>query len=190
VKVLGIAGSPRRGGNTDIALAEFLKGAASKGAETETVVLQNLKFSTCLHCDSCVKTGKCRLQDDMQAIYEKLAQADVIALASPVHFAGMTAPLKAMIDRCQCLWARKYVLKVPPLPPVKKRKGFFIMIAGTRFKNMFEPSIVVVKTFFHVIDVEYAGELVASGIDERGEVLKHPELLQQAYAWGEKLATE
>ncbi|MDO9333595.1 MAG: flavodoxin family protein [Dehalococcoidales bacterium] len=188
MKVLAIAGSPRRQGNTDLLLAELLKGAASKGAEVEAVFLQNLKFSTCVHCDSCLKEGKCRIQDDMQKIYDKLAEADVIVLASPVQFAGITAPLKAMIDRCQCLWARKYVLKIPPLSPMKNRRGFFLSVSGTRLKNMFEPSLAVVKTLFHVINVDYAGELLVSGVDEKGAILKHPEALQQAFQWGQKLA--
>ena len=190
MKVLAIAGSPRRQGNTDLLLAELLKGAQSKGAEVETVVLQRLKFSTCVHCDSCLKEGKCRIQDDMQPIFDKLAEADVIVVASPVQFAGITAPLKAMIDRCQCLWARKYVLKIPPLSPAKRRKGFFISVSGTRLKNMFEPSITIVKTWFHVIDIEYAGELLVSGIDEKGAILKHPEALQQAFLWGQRLVSD
>jgi multimeric flavodoxin WrbA len=190
VKVLAIAGSPRRQGNTDLLLVELLKGAVSKGAEVETIVLQNLKFSTCVHCDSCLKEGKCRIQDDMQKIYDKLAEADVIVLASPVQFAGITAPLKAMIDRCQCLWARKYVLKIPPLSPVKKRKGFFLSVSGTRLKNMFEPSVTIAKTWFHVISVDYAGELLIGGVDEKGAILKHPEALQQAFQWGQKLAED
>ena len=188
MKVLAIAGSPRRKGNTDLLLAELVRGAQSKGAEVETIVVQNLKLSTCLHCDTCLKTGECRIQDDMQSIYMKLAEADIIVVASPVQFAGITAPLKAMIDRCQCLWARKYVLKIPPLSPVKKRQGFFISVSGTRLKNMFEPSITIVKTWFHVINVDYAGELLVSGVDGKGEILKHPDVLQQAFEWGQKLA--
>jgi multimeric flavodoxin WrbA len=188
VKFLAFAGSPRRKGNTDLLLAEFLKGAQSKGAEVEIIVLQNLKFATCVHCDSCLKEGKCRVQDDMQEIYEKMAEADVIVLASPVQFAGITATAKALIDRCQCLWARKYVLKIPPLSPVKPRRGFFISVAGTRIKSMFEPSITIVKTWFHVIDVEYAGELTVSGVDKRGEILKRPEVLKQAFEMGREMA--
>ena len=66
MKILGIAGSPRRNGNTDLLLAEFLKGAASKGAEVKTIYLNDLKITPCQHCDSCFKAGKCKIQDDMQ----------------------------------------------------------------------------------------------------------------------------
>jgi multimeric flavodoxin WrbA len=188
VKVLAFAGSPRRKGNTDLLLAELLKGAQSKGADVETIVLQNIKITPCAHCDSCIKEGKCRIQDDMQAIYDKMAEADVIVLASPVQFAGITAPMKAMIDRCQCLWSRKYVLKIPPLSPEKPRRGFFISVAGTRIKNMFEPSLTIVKTFFHVINIEYAGELLLSGVDEKGAILKHPDTMKKAFELGQMLA--
>ena len=69
MKVLGITGSPRRGGNTDLLLAEFLRGAASKGAEIKTIVLNDLSFIPCQHCDACLKKGICRYEDDMQLIY-------------------------------------------------------------------------------------------------------------------------
>ena len=188
MKVLGISGSPRHNGNTDLLLQELLKGAAGQGAVTEFITLRNRKYSTCQHCDACLTAGICKLKDDMQEIYAKLAEADVIVLASPVQFAGPTATLKAMVDRCQCLWARKYILKTPPLLPAKKRRGFFLSIAGRKSKTMFDPSLVIVKTFFHVIDVEYAGELTANEIEEKGAILRHPDIMHQAFQWGEKLA--
>ena len=190
MKVLGIAGSPRRGGNTDLLLAELLKGAASQGAEVKTIVLNNLKISPCQHCDACMKTGNCRIPDDMQMIYREMETADVIVLASPVQFMGPTAQMKAMIDRCQALWSRKYVLKKPPLGEEKKRKGFFISVGGTRFANIFEPSITIVKTLFKVIDVAYAGDLLFKGIDEKGAITKHADALQQAFLAGQRLAAK
>ena len=107
MRVLGIAGSPRRGGNTDLLLAEVLKGAASLEAEVKTIILNDLKITPCQHCDACFEAGRCKYQDDMQMVYQELEQADRIVLASPLHFMGVTAQMKAMIDRCQALWARK-----------------------------------------------------------------------------------
>ena len=115
MKVLGIVGSPRRNGNTDRLLAELLIGAASRGAEVKTTILKKLAIEPCRHCDGCIKAGHCVVNDDMQQVYEELKQADVIVLASPVQFMGVTAHLKAMIDRGQAMWARKYQLKLPPL---------------------------------------------------------------------------
>jgi len=190
LKVLGIAGSPRRGGNTDLLLAELLKGAASKGAEVKTIVLNKLKITPCQHCDACHKEGNCRIQDDMQMIYDELEQSDRIVLASPVQFVGLTSQMKAMIDRCQCLWARKYVLKIPPLSRERQRKVFFISVGGTRIKGMFEPSLATVRTWFRILDIAYAGELLFSGIDEKGAITRHPDALQQAFLAGQKLVEE
>jgi multimeric flavodoxin WrbA len=190
LKVLGIAGSPRRGGNTDLLLAEFMKGSSSKGAETRTVVLNDLKFAPCQHCDACLKAGKCRLNDDMQMIYRELEQADVIVLASPIQFMGVSAQMKAMIDRCQCLWARKYVLKIPPLGNRRERKGFFISVGGRKIATLFEPTLVMIKTLFRILDITYAGELLFSGVDEKGAIKEHPDALHQAFLAGQKLVKD
>jgi multimeric flavodoxin WrbA len=190
MKVLGIAGSPRRGGNTDLLLEEVMQGAASRGAEVKTIAIDKLKITPCQHCDGCLKGGECVINDDMQDLYKEVEAADVIVLASPIQFMGVTAPMKAFIDRFQSRWARKYVLKKPPLGDDKKRKGFFISVGGTKLKNLFEPALVMIKTFFRIINVDYAGELVFPGIDEKGAVRQHPDALKQAYETGRKLAEE
>ena len=190
MKVLGIAGSPRRGGNTDLLLAELIKGAAGKGAETKTIVLNDLDIAPCQHCDTCLEEGKCRIEDDMQMIYGELEQADRIVLASPIQFMGVTAQMKAMIDRCQSLWARKYVLKVPPLGDRRERKGFFISVAGRKVANAFDGALVTIRSLFTVLDVTYAGELLFRNIDEKGDIAKHPDALRQAFLAGQKLVEE
>lgn len=190
MKVLGIAGSPRRGGNTDILLTEMMRGAESTGAETKTIVLSKLKIEPCRHCDSCLKNGCCIIQDDMQDIYKELGEADRIVLASPVQFMGPTAHVKAMIDRCQVIWARKYILKVPPLSPLKDRMGFFISVGGRKVSDLFEPSLVIVKTFFRILNVQYAGDLLFSGIDEKGAINKHPEALHRAFEAGQRFTNQ
>jgi len=187
LKVLGIAGSPRRGGNTDLLLAEVMKGAASRGAELKTIILSDLTIAPCEHCDTCLKTGKCKIQDDMQMVYKELEQADRIVLASPLHFMGVTAQTKAMIDRCQTLWARKYVLKLPPLGNRRDRKGLFISVGGRKIANLFEPALATVKTLFRILDITYAGELLFPRVDEKGAIAKHPDALRQAFLAGQKL---
>jgi len=188
VKVLGIAGSPRWGGNTALLLAELLRGATSKGADVKTIVLNDLDFIACQHCDACLEKGECKYEDDMQMIYRELEAADRIVLASPIHFVGISAQMKAMIDRGQALWARKYVLKIPPLGDRRERKGFFISVGGRKEFNQFEPALATVKAFFCVLDVSYAGELLFSAVDEKGEILKHPDAMNQAFLAGQKLA--
>ena len=191
MKVLGIAGSPRRGGNTNLLLAEVMRGAASRGAEVKTIILNDLKITPCQHCDACLEAGKCKIEDDMQMVYRELEEADRIVLASPIQFMGLAAQMKAMIDRCQALWARKYVLNMPPLGSEPgKKKGLFISVGGRKITNLFEPALATVKTFFRILDIAYAGELLFSGVDEKGAIAKHPDALRQAYLAGQKLTEE
>ena len=187
MKVLGIAGSPRRGGNTDLLLAEVMKGAASRGAEVKTIVLNNLKITPCQHCDACLEAGNCRIQDDMQMIYKELEAADRIILASPIQFMTVTAQMKAMIDRCQALWARKYVLKIPPLGSKRDRKGLFISVGGRKVTELFEPSLATVKALFNTLNIAYAGDLLFHGVDEKGAITRHSDALQRAFLAGQNL---
>jgi len=187
VKVLGIAGSPRRGGNTDLLLAEVMKGAASRGAEVKTIILNDLDITPCQHCRACEKKGNCRIDDDMQMIYRELEQRDRIVLASHIQFLGPSAQLKAMIDRCQALWARKYVLKMPPLGDNRERKGLFVSVAGLKLSHLFEPSLAIVQSLFRVLNVDYAGALTFPGIDEKGAIIQHPDALKQAFLAGQEL---
>ncbi len=190
MKVLGIVGSPRRGGNTDLLLGEVMRGAASRGAEVKTIILNDLKVAPCQHCDACLEAGRCKIDDDMQMVYRELEDADRIVLASPIQFMGVTAQMKAMIDRCQALWARKYVLKIPPLGNRRERKGFFISVGGRKIANLFEPALATVKALFRILDITYAGELLFSGVDEKGAIAKHPDALQQAFLAGQRLAED
>ncbi len=189
LKVLAIAGSPRRDGNTDLLLHQVIAGASSQGAKTKTVMLSALNISPCRHCDGCLKTGKCVIDDDMQWLYTDLRDVDRVVLASPIFFMGVTAQTKAMIDRCQAIWVIKYILKLPvAINPGKEREGIFISVGGTRLRNLFQPAIATVKSWFTTLDINYNGELVFSGIDERETILQHPTSLQDAFVIGQKLA--
>src|SRR4030042_205412 len=188
VRVLGLFGSPRRGGNTDLLLEEALKGAAQKGARVEGVHLCDFKITPCRECLGCFKDGACVIPDDMQRIYPLLLEADVVILASPIFFYGITGWAKAMVDRCQALWARKYVLHDPALETKdKQRRGFFISVGGTKGQRVFEGAILTVKYFFDDFSVAYGGGLLFRGIDASGDILKNPEALPHALAAGRKL---
>lgn len=188
MKVLGLFGSPRKGGNTELLLEEALKGAEIEGADVERLHLTDFTITPCKECHGCDQTGECVILDDMQKIYPKLLEADIIILASPVFFYGVTAWTKAFIDRCQAFWSRKYLVKHPSLGKEgKKRKGFFISAGGTKGKRVFEGAILTAKYFFDVLNAEYAGELVFRGVDAKGDILKHPGAIQQAFEVGRKL---
>jgi multimeric flavodoxin WrbA len=124
----------------------------------------------------------------MQKIYPKLLEADVIILASPIFFYGVTAWAKALIDRSQALWARKYLLKDPSLGKEgKKRKGFLISVGATKGQKVFEGAILTSKYFFDVLNAEYVGELLFKGVEAKGDILKHQEALHQAFEAGRRL---
>jgi len=96
-----------------------------------------------------------------------------------------------LVDRCQALWAKKYLLKDPSLgKESKRRKGFFISVGGTKGQRVFEGAILTAKYFFDVLNAEYKGELVFRGIDAKGDILKHPEALQQAFEAGRRLVQD
>jgi multimeric flavodoxin WrbA len=97
--MLGIVGSPRRGGNTEILVDEVLAGAEEAGALTEKVILNELDIAPCQACDACRKTGKCVQQDDMSKLLEQMGCSQVWVLGTPVYWWGPTAQFKAFLDR-------------------------------------------------------------------------------------------
>ncbi len=188
MKVLGIMGSPRIKGNTDLLLDEALAGAESRGAEVDKIVVDRLNIAPCNDYYGCLKDGKCVIRDDMDGIYPKLLDADIVIVASPTFFYGLSAQLKALIDRCQAIWARRYILKQEL--PEAGRKGALIGVAATEGKQLFDGSILTIKYFFKTIGVEYAGELLIQGIDKKGEIREHPTALSDALQLGTGLAQE
>ncbi len=187
MNVVGLSGSPRFGGNTEQLLYEVMRGAKSHGAVTRVIEIADLDIAGCTHCDSCRRTGECKINDDMSQVYEALRDADRVVVASPLHFMSVTAQLKAAIDRCQCLWVRKYEMKLPPLEPAKIRKGLFISVGGRHTATLFDPARVTIKALFVVLDIEYAGELLFPGVDKAGAIAGVPDALKQAFEAGEKL---
>ena len=189
--MLGLFGSPRRGGNTDLLLEEMLKGAQSRGARIERVFLSDWDISDCREYRICETTGNCVIQDQMQELYPKLMDADYIILASPIFFYGITAQAKGMIDRCQALWARKYILKESFRGKEKsaQRRGWFLSVGGSGGAKVFEGAILTVRYFFDALDVVYSGELTFRKIDTKGAIKKHPTALQEAFQAGQRLVT-
>ena len=102
MKVLGIVCSPRKDGNTEILVEEALKTTREAGAETDIFLVTGKKIEGCDACGSCHQTGKCKIKDDMQPLYEKMEAADAIIFGSPVYFHNYTAQAKAIIDRTFC----------------------------------------------------------------------------------------
>lgn len=186
MKVLGILGSPRRGGNSETLLEAFLEGADQGGAAVEKVALRDLKISPCLEIYHCFKDGTCPIKDDMQALYDKLMNAEVVALASPVFFYGLSAQAKAMIDRTQALWSRRYVLKQEFPGPV--RQGVLLCTGATKGRLLFVGCRLTARYFFDAINVTYAAEILVRSVDEKGAIKQKPEVLAAASDLGRRLA--
>jgi multimeric flavodoxin WrbA len=191
MSVLGLYGSPRKGGNTDILLDEFLRGCEKKGATCERIRVAPLKISGCTGCGGCEKTGRCVVEDDMQTLYEPLEKSRCVVLAAPIYFYNVPAQAKAVIDRTQALWTRKYIRQEagPGSAAGPDRRGFFIGVGATRGKRLFDGTIQTMRYFFDAIDVEYSGTLVYGEVDEKGAVRNHPTAVKECFESGLKFAS-
>lgn len=186
MKVLALAGSPRRGGNTETLVDRVLAGAAAAGAETEKVMACTLKMRGCQHCDGCLHTGVCIQLDDMTELYPKLRDMDAFVLASPLMFMNLSSQAKMVVDRLQCFWVAKFVLKAP-ITGGRKRPGIFIAAGGMTRPDMFDCVRVTVRAIFSTLDVTRDRELLYPDTDEKGAILRHPSALNDAFAAGQAL---
>ena len=108
MRVLGIVCSPREQGNTEIMVREALSAASELGAETEVALVAGKTIAPCDACDGCRKTGDCRIEDDMQPIYEQMDRANALVFGTPVYLLNVTAQAKIIMDRTYaCLWTPK-----------------------------------------------------------------------------------
>lgn len=100
MNVLILSGSPRKGGNTDLLVEAFVKGASQRH-HVEVVFVRDYKVSPCMGCNACIRNElhTCVQNDDMSLIYEKMSWTDMLVIASPVYFYGLSAQLKVVIDR-------------------------------------------------------------------------------------------
>ena len=185
MKALGIMGSPRLGGNTDLLLDACLRGAESLGIKTEKIRVFDIKIAPCQEFYGCLRDGNCVIKDDMQEIYEKLLGSDMVIVASPMFFYGIPGQLKSLIDRCQALWARRFILKQPP--PRTGRKGAFVAVGASKGNKLFDGSILTIKYLFKEIGVDYTAELLVRGIDAKGEITNHPTAMSEAFELGIRL---
>jgi multimeric flavodoxin WrbA len=187
--ILAIYGSPRRRGNSSRLLDEAVLGAQSEGATVEKIVLRDLKMSPCLEIYGCKKEGRCVIQDDFQGVREQLLTSRGVMLASPIFFYTVSAHTKILMDRCQSLWVKKYwVEQVDRHERQIARKGLFISVGATRGKKLFDGTLLTVKYFFDVLDAELWRSLLYRGLDLEGDILQHPDYLEEARQAGRDLA--
>jgi multimeric flavodoxin WrbA len=188
-QIVAIYGSPRRRGNTATLLKHAVQGAVDAGAQVNEIILRDLKISPCLEIYACKKDGRCAIKDDFHQVVDQILSAKGLILASPIFFYTVSAHTKILMDRCQSLWVKKYWIdKVPFGQWEPKRKGLFISVGATKGKKLFDGTLLTVKYFFDVLDMELFRSLLYRGLDFEGDVLKYPEYLEEAYEAGKALA--
>lgn len=172
--VLGINSSPRGKGNSHHLMSLFMEEMKTKGYDTQVLDAVKLKINPCIGCGHCETKGVCIFEDDFSHIFlPALIKADIVVLSSPVYFYAFPAAVKALIDRIQVLWSRKYRLKMDEFRG-RNRKGILLAVAATRGKDLFGGLKLTARYFFDAADVSYDGALCYNGVDERGEMEKHP----------------
>jgi multimeric flavodoxin WrbA len=191
MKVLGIYGSPRKGGNSDVLLDQTLEEAEQAGAETGRIYCRKLKnLSGCLECGGCDDTGECVVDDDMQEIYPLLKEADAIVLAAPVFFYNIPAQAKALVDRSQACWAARLLSKTKEQrKSFDSGKGWLIGVGATRGSNLFSGMELTAKYFYDALDMSYEGALLVWGVEKKGSIKDQAEYMQQVRDLGKKIVT-
>ena len=188
IKVLAISTSPRTNGNSDILLRRALEGAESAGAQTEYIHLTDYNIGPCTECNACYATGRCRVEDDYQQLLEKLLNTDRLIFATPIFFMTVCAQAKMLIDRGQCLWAHKNVLKKQLFNPERDRRAMVIAVGGSRGIKQFDSIRRTMKVYLDCLEMHYVAGLFINKVDNRGDIEKHPSALRQAYRLGSVLA--
>jgi multimeric flavodoxin WrbA len=188
-KILALYGSPRREGNTSTLLSHSVKGAREAGADVEEIHLSELKISPCLEIYACRDTGRCIIQDDFQPLHDKLLTCDALMLSSPVFFYTVSAHTKIFMDRCQALWAKKYLVEKAPFGIRQPaRKALFISAGATRGQKLFDGILLTVKFFLDTLDMEVWKSLLYRGLDGPHDLLDHPGHIDEAYRTGREFA--
>lgn len=173
-KIIVLVGSVRRDGNTQQLARAFAEGAR-QNHEVEIISAVDYGVHPCIGCNSCFKRegNTCFQQDDMQLLYPKLKEADVIAAASPVYFYGISAQLKAIVDR----------LHTPMRNEFRVHKLALLLVAGATLPAVFDSINVQYQLILDYFKLEDGGRVYAYGVREKGELNGHP-ALEEAYQLG------
>ena len=177
MNILILTGSPRKGSNTDILAKAFADGARDNH-NVETISVCDCKVGPCVGCNSCFtrEGNKCFQNDSMSEIYVKMANADMLVVASPVYFYGISAQLKNIIDRCHTPMRKNFKIKNTAL----------LLVAGSSKPCVFD---AIVKQYELIVDYfhfEDKGRVLVGGVNDKGAIVGREEL-KEAYLLGKKL---
>lgn len=172
--IVVLVGSMRKGGNTDLLAQAFAEGAR-KANNVEIISVRDYKVNPCIGCNSCFTREKheCFQTDDMIEIYDKLKIADIVVIASPVYFYGISAELKAIVDR----------LHTPMRNEFNIRKLALMLVGAASLPNLFDAIKVqyqLVLDFFHL---ENLGMVLVRGVKDKGDIRGNI-ALKEAYELG------
>ena len=188
MKILGILGSPRVGGNSDILLDQALAGAKKAGGEVEKIVLSQKKISGCLDCGKCNETGACAIQDDMLEIHKKILGADALIHSVPVYFWAMTAQMKAYLDRWCAFFDAAWRLHKAYRPRMKGKRIGLITVCGDPNVSTADPIVHSFRNTSQVSGLRWLSVVQASA-SAKGEINKNEEAKKKAFDLGRKSVT-
>lgn len=174
LNIVVLVGSVRKNGNTDLLARAFVDGARIKN-KVEVISVADYKVKPCIGCNSCFtrENHQCFQEDDMGQIYKKLLEADMIVVASPVYFYGISAQLKAMVDRLHTPLRNEF--------PVKKLA--LLLVGAATLPELFDAVKVQYQLILNYFDLEDAGMVLVRGVKDIGDMKGHP-ALQEAYNLG------
>jgi len=180
MKVIGIVGSPRKNGNTELLTRHTLKAIAEEGVDTELIRLAGLDIRPCTACMACKKEENCSIEDDLFPIYLKMKEADGIILASPVYYGSATALIKALMERVG------YIARLNG-EPFRGKVGGPLVVARRAGQNF---TVAQLTLWFQILGFFIPGSTywnVAIG-REKGEVEQDKEGLETAWNFGKNVA--
>ena len=186
-RILCIAGSPRRHGNSEQMLDALVRGVEAAGGYAVRIVAGESGVQACRGCNACSKTGACIQRDGMDDVYRQLDAAEAIAVATPVFFATVPGVLKNLFDRCQPYWARRYVLGQSGRDA--KRPGAILVVGGGGDPFGSGCAVTAARSAFAVLDVSSETVLECVGPDAASDVQGHPEALHDAEQIGARLVS-
>jgi len=185
MKVLGILGSPRVNGNSDILLDQALAGARDAGAEVEKVVLSKKKIAGCLDCGKCNEKGICVHKDDMAEIQQKILEADAVIHSGPLYFWAMTSQLKAYLDRWCAFFDENWEWQKSYAPKMKGKKIGLITVCGDPNPSTSDPIVHSFKSTCEFTGLNLYGVVKASA-SKKGEIEGNEKAKKEAYQIGKK----
>lgn len=186
--ILGVSGSPRRGGNSDLILDSIIKGT---GVDSDTLYLSDIYFSSCVGCEQCRKDKICtRFEDGLTPWYDTISKARGMVLVSPVHNYNITAWMKAFIDRLYCFYdfdnerPRGWSSRLAG----QGRTAAFAIVAEQVEEEDLGFAMDALRMPIEAFGYQIEGELSVMGKFEAGIVAKDHGVLEQASELGKKLA--